>query len=263
MPDSALQGVANLIAIGLERARAQKLTAEVEAGRQTERLRTALIDAMAHEFKTPLTSIRAVTSSLLADPDLSKDGRTELVKIADEEAERLKDLIDNAVEMARLDAAHIDIRPESVNLSETVKELIQSMRTKIDGRPMEIKTEAALPDVLADRRLIRLAVKQLIDNALKYSPPHTPVTIQLGSSEEAVQLMVADCGGGIPIEDQPKIFQRFYRSPAVQNQMPGSGLGLSIAYRIVQAHGGDLAVTSKPGETAFQMTLPLHRREVK
>src|ERR1700748_2309768 len=107
MSDPVLQGIATLVAIGLERARAQDLAHQVEAARQSEQLRTTLIDAMAHEFKTPLTSIRAATTSLLASPEQTPESRTELLKIADEEAEHLTELIDNAVEMARLDTAQI------------------------------------------------------------------------------------------------------------------------------------------------------------
>jgi len=103
MPESVLQGIANLVAIGLERARAQGLAEQIEAARQSEQLRTTLIDAMAHEFKTPLTLIKAATTSLLASPDEPNDSRQEQLAIADEEAEHLRKLIDDAVEMARLD----------------------------------------------------------------------------------------------------------------------------------------------------------------
>src|SRR5207302_3859828 len=120
VPDSVLQGIANLVAIGLERARAQDLAQQIEAARQSEQLRTTLIDAMAHEFKTPLTLIRAATTSLLANPDEPAESRKEQLTIADEEAEHLKELIDNAVEMARLDTAHIDVHPEISHLQDAV-----------------------------------------------------------------------------------------------------------------------------------------------
>ncbi len=116
MPGSVLQGIANLVAIGLERARAQELAQQIEAARQSEQLRTTLIDAMAHEFKTPLTLIKAATTSLLANPNEAMESRKEQLIIADEEAEHLKELIDNAIEMARLDTAHIDVHPEISNL---------------------------------------------------------------------------------------------------------------------------------------------------
>lgn len=263
MPDSVLQGIANLVAIGLERARAQDLAHQVEAAQQTERLRTTLIDAMAHEFKTPLTSIRAATTSLLSDPQQPESSKTELLKIAGEEAEHLKELIDNALELARLDEAHIDTQTEVSDLGQTVREVIASMRATIDGRPLTIDCEPRTPMILFDRRLTKLAIKQVIDNALKYSPPETPVEIRVKPGEKAAVLEVTDHGKGISPQEQPRIFQRFYRSPGVQKQIPGSGLGLSIAHRVVQAHGGDLTVTSEPGTTTFRLTLPAGKGEKK
>ncbi len=257
MQDSALQGVANLVAIGLERARAQELAHQVEAGRQSEQLRTTLIDAMAHELKTPLTSIRAATSALLSNPSPPEETRTELLKVADEEAEHLKDLIDNAVEMARLDLAQIDVQREPSNLARVVHEVLKAMHAEIDGRPIRVVEPDALPSVALDQRLVKLALKQLIDNALKYSPPGTPVTIALGSSDHRASIAVTNQGDTIPVTEQSRIFDRFYRSPSVQQRIPGSGLGLSISHRIARAHGGDLTVSSGDGRTTFQMTLPL------
>jgi two-component system sensor histidine kinase KdpD len=257
--DSVLQGIANLVAIGLERAKAQDLAHQVEAARQTERLRTTLIDAMAHEFKTPLTSIKAATTSLLANPDQPQKSRMELAKIADEEAEHLNELIDNAFEMARLDAAHIDIQVEASDLSEAVRDVVASMQTAIDGRPLEVLCDPRVPRAVFDRRLVKLAIKQVLDNALKYSPPGTPVTLRVQSTNGTVALEITDHGKGIPVQEQPRIFQRFYRSPSLQTQVPGSGLGLSIAHRILEAHDGNLTVTSQPGETTFRMVLPVDR----
>jgi two-component system sensor histidine kinase KdpD len=260
MPDSVLQGVANLVAIGLERSRAQDLAHQVEAARQSEELRTTLIDAMAHEFKTPLTSIKAATTSLLANPDQSASDRTELLRIADEEAGRLQGLIDNAVEMARLDTARIEIRSEPSDLEQVVRELVASMRTEIDGRQVIVAAPQHLPVVSADSRLVKLALEQLIDNSLKYSPADKPVQINLQEEDGRVTIAVTDHGAGIPAAEQSRLFERFYRSPSVQHQIPGSGLGLSIAHRIAQAHNGELTVASRPGETTFRFILPVHRK---
>jgi two-component system sensor histidine kinase SenX3 len=106
---------------------------------------------------------------------------------------------------------------------------------------------------------VKLAVKQLLDNALKYSASNSPVAIRGFSSDDAVGLEITDHGEGISPQEQARIFQRFYRSPSVRDQMPGFGLGLSIAHRIVQAHGGDLTVRSRPGETTFRLALPVDR----
>ena len=255
MPDSVLQGIANLVAIGLERAKAQDLTRQIEVARQSEQLRTTLIDAMAHEFKTPLTSIKAVTTSLLANPDQPFATRSELLTVADEEADHLKELIDNSVDMARLDITHIDVALEDSDLTETAKEVVASMHTKIDGRPVEVSSKEPLPHAAFDRRLVKLAMKQLLDNALKYSPAGSPVTIEMKPVNGSVALDVTNHGEPIPATEQGRIFERFYRSPSV-HQIPGSGLGLSIAYRIARAHNGDLTVTSNPDGTTFRMTLP-------
>ncbi len=262
MPQSLLNGIANLVAIGLERARAQDLAQQVEAARQSEQLRTTLIDAMAHEFKTPLTLIRAATTSLLANPDRPSELLNEQLKIADEEAEHLKELIDNAVEMARLDTAHIDVHPEISNLQDAVHEVLASMRTEIDERRVRVVCDELLPAMGFDRRLMKLAIKQLLDNAIKYSSSETPVEIALYESNAAITLEVTNYGKGIPVEEQAHIFERFYRSPSIKNQIPGSGLGLSIAHSIVQAHNGELSLSSEPGRTAFRITMPALKEEI-
>lgn len=257
MPDSVLQSVANLVAIGLERAAAQELAHQVEAARQSEQLRTTLIDAMAHEFKTPLTLIKGATTSVLSDDDQLTDSTREQLTIADEEAEHLRELIDNAIEMARLDTAHIEVHQEPARASELINEVVTSMATAIDNRPVKVVAEAHIPVIALDRRLIKLALKQLLDNALKYSPPDSPVAIHVRTHDDAVAFDVTDYGPGIAPEDGKRVFERFYRAQAVKSQIPGSGLGLSIANSIARAHHGDLTFTSQPGETTFRMTIPI------
>jgi two-component system, OmpR family, sensor histidine kinase KdpD len=259
MPDAVLQGIANLVAIGLERAHAQDLSSQIEAARRSERLRTTLLDAMAHEFKTPLTSIMAATTSLLANPDQPANSKAELVKIADEEAKHLNELIEDAVEMGRLDTADIQLHTEPSNVGELVREVVASMHNVIDGRPLNVVCDEQPPAAPIDRRLVKLAIKQLLDNALKYSPPDTPVTVRVHNGS-GVTVTVTDYGKGIPSQEQSRIFERLYRSPSVQNQIPGSGLGLSIAQNIVKAHHGELAVASKPGETTFRLTFPADQK---
>ena len=259
MPDAVLQGVANLVAIGLERARAQELAQQVEAARQSEKLRTTLIDAMAHEFKTPLTLIKAATTSLLANPDISRENRREQLTIADEEAEHLRGLIDDAIEMARLDTARIEIHPEVAKLDDTLEDVLNSMQT--DEHPVRIIGSESLPRMAFDKRLMKLAIRQLLDNAMKYSPPGSPIEVRVHRNESMLTLEITDHGAGIPADQQARIFERFYRSPSIKDQIPGSGLGLSITLGIVQAHNGKLTVSSRPGQTTFRITLPLLGQE--
>jgi two-component system sensor histidine kinase KdpD len=256
MPDSVLQGIANLVAIGLERSRAQELARQIEAARQTEQLRTALIDAMAHEFKTPLTSIKAATTALLSNENQTPEDRKELLSIADEEAEHLKELIDDTAAMARIDAATIEINPELSDIIEIVHEVAHSMRSELEGRSFEITHDADMPLSAFDRRLIKLAIKQLIDNAIKYSPTRTPLEIRVRHQDKAISVEVTDHGKGIPKQEENLVFERFFRSPSIVHQIPGSGLGLSIAHSILQAHHGELTVTSQPGRTTFRLILP-------
>src|SRR5579862_3253104 len=263
MQDSVLQGISNLIAIGLERARAQDLAHQVEAARRSEQLRTTLIDAMSHEFKTPLTSIRAATTSLLSSPDQPIASRTELLEIADEEARRLQALIDDAVDMARLESDHIEVRRQLTDPRELLEDVVATLHTQIDDRPLEIRSEGLLPPLQLDRRLLKLALKQVLDNALKYSPPRSTVTIRLSNGPITngggkVNFDITDRGQGIPQQEQGRLFERFYRSPSVKNQVPGFGLGLAIANSIVQAHHGEITVASHPGETTFRVMLPLN-----
>jgi two-component system sensor histidine kinase KdpD len=257
MPDAVLQGIANLVAIGLERARAQDLASQIEAAQKSDKLRATLIDAMAHEFKTPLTSIKAATTALLADPDRALESRTELVRIADEEAEHLTELIDNAVDVARLDTAEIHLELEPGNLAEIVNDVVASMRQRIDDRPVTVLCEEPSSAIAVDRNLIKLAIKQLLDNALKYSPADTPIAIRVYQGDGAVKMDVTDHGPGIPIQEQSRVFDRLYRSPSVQHHVTGSGLGLNIAHNIARAHQGELTVTSRPGETVFRLTIPM------
>jgi two-component system, OmpR family, sensor histidine kinase KdpD len=255
--DSVLQGIGNLVAIGLERARAQDLAHEIEATRRSEHFRTTLIDAMAHEFKTPLTSIKATTTALLDAPDQALEARMELLRIADEEAQHLGYLIDDTVAMARLDAGHIKVNPEIVDIVEIIEEIRVSLKAELQGRSLEIIRETDMSTGVYDRRLIKLAIKQLVENAVKYSPASTPLKIQLRNDGELMGIDVTDFGKGISMQEQNRIFERFYRSPSVQDQIPGSGLGLSIAKSIARAHGGDLTVLSRPGETTFRLILPM------
>jgi two-component system, OmpR family, sensor histidine kinase KdpD len=256
MPDSVLQGIANLVAIGLERAEAQELSHRFEVARQSEQLRTTLIDAMAHEFKTPLTLIKGATTAVLGGDGLAASVREQLT-IADEECDHLRELIDNAIEMARLDTAHIDVTLEPVCIEELAREVVASMQSRIDERAVSVSAAGESPCVPLDRRLARLALKQLLDNALKYSPPGLPVDIRVGEDDGDAFLDVTDYGAGIPHRDQGHVFERFYRGEAARSQIPGSGLGLTIADSILRAHHGALTMTSRPGETTFRMALPM------
>ncbi len=258
MPDSVLQGISNLIAIGLERANAQELAHEIEVARQTEQLRTTLIDAMAHEFKTPLTAVKAAITSLAGNAGAAPQASRELLDVASEEVAHLQQVIEDSIDVARLDTAdiHAQLRPSDVE--KVIRDAISPFRNQLEGR-LELVCAKPLPHIALDSRLFTLAVRQLIDNALRYSPPGTPVRLREHADASGVTLELTNEGEGIPAGEQHRIFERFYRSPSVKHRIPGSGLGLSIASSIIRAHGGELNVDSHPGQTTFRITLPVRR----
>lgn len=262
MPDSVLQGIANLVAIGMERARAQDLAHQIEATRQSQLWRTMLIDAVAHEFKTPLTSIRAATSALLENPEPPGKNGTELLKIADEEAQHLTKLIDDALDTVRLDSTQIEIQWEEFDLCEAVHDLVASLRTMIEERVFQVDCRELTRAFRADQKLLKLALKQILENALKYSPSGSPVKIEVLERDSETAVAITNYGPQIPPEEQSRVFERFYRSPSIRKRIPGSGLGLNIAYRIAQAHGGDLTVSSRPDATTFKMVFPKEQKLV-
>jgi signal transduction histidine kinase len=143
------------------------------------------------------------------------------------------------------------------DLQGTLQDVLASMRADLDEHPVQIVCNQPLRPIPFDKRLMKLAIRQLLDNALKYSLAETAVEMSVQLKDGTLALEVTDHGKGIPADEQLRIFERFYRSPSVKDQIPGSGLGLSIAQVIVQAHHGELTVSSEPGRTTFRITLPV------
>jgi two-component system sensor histidine kinase KdpD len=257
LSDSALQALANLVAIGLERARAQEAASRAEAARQSDELKSTLLDALAHEFKTPLTAIKAASTALLSSSGLGQEQQRELITIVDEETDRLSILVTEAIQLARIEAGRVQLRRESHSVCELINSVLEKIQPAADGRKIEIRIPPDIAPIWVDRELIEVALRQLIDNAFKYSPPDSPVSVTAAPSNGRVVLSVADHGPGIPEEEQTRIFEKFYRADASRHQIPGAGLGLVIAREIVHAHGGEIWVESKLGEgSVFHLSVP-------
>ncbi|HTR34806.1 MAG TPA: ATP-binding protein [Bryobacteraceae bacterium] len=256
LSDSALQGIANLVAIGLERARAQEASSRAEAARQSDELKSTLLDAVAHEFKTPLTSIKAASTALLSGSVPRPEQQHDLIAIVDQEADRLSALVTEAIQMARIEAGRVRLRRDSYSVSDLVESVLNKMRPSIEERTVQVRIAPEIPAVWVDSELIEVALRQLVDNALKYSPADAPVLIGAEFTDGRVIVRVADHGPGIPEQEQTRIFEKFYRAEA-SRQIPGAGLGLVIAREIIHAHGGEIWVESKVGEgSIFRFSLP-------
>jgi two-component system sensor histidine kinase KdpD len=264
LSDGALQALLNLVAITLERARSEESASRAEAARQNEEFKSTLLDAIAHEFKTPLTSIKAASTSILSDPLHLSPEFHELATIIDEEADRLSLLVTEAVRMSQIDAGNVQLERERVVLPDLLRTVLQHFASRSEGREIRLQVSPDLPAVDADPELVSLALRQLIDNALKYSPPGSPIDILaqpvLGNPgiKGQVVIHVRDRGPGIPLREREQIFHKFYRRRISQKHVPGTGLGLYIAREIIRAHGGEVWVEGEPGAGSdFSMSLPV------
>jgi two-component system, OmpR family, sensor histidine kinase KdpD len=253
LSDTVLQSIANLAAIGLEQARSQEATARAEAAQQSSELRATVLDALAHEFKTPLTSMKAASSDLLVD--LATEVRErELVTIIDEELDRFQALVTDAVQMLRIDAGDFVVHLDRHNLDQIVAATLQKFERRLEGHNLLKHVPESLM-VDADRGLLGLALRQMLDNALKYSPATSTIEIE-GRSNGAVEVIVRNSGSTIPEREQAQVIERFYRG-AQARHISGTGMGLAIVQQIARAHGGALTISSSTETgTAFTLSLP-------
>ena len=209
LSDGALQALLNLVAIALERVRMENAANRADAARQSEEFKSTLLDAIAHEFKTPLTSIKAASTSMLADA-LTPQFR-ELAAIIDEETDRMNQLVTEAVRMSQIDAGKIRLERESVDVAELLPRVLENFDSQAGGRALRFNPSANLPHISADPELLSLALRQLIDNALKYSPPGSPIGIVADLEGDRVVIRVHDRGPGIPERERERVFDKFYR----------------------------------------------------
>jgi len=249
--EQTMRAIGNLVAITVEKARALEEASYADAARQSEMLKSALLDSLAHDIKTPLTSIKAAVTSLLvsqAAPD------RELLAIINEEADRLNALAAEVVAMARIEAGklHLDRRPVEI------PELIAATLAELKDVPVIVNAEAGLPRADADAEFVQQVLKQLVENALKYSPEGSRVIILAARKDGKIVIGVKDQGPGIEENERGLIFDKFFRGRRHRFSTKGTGMGLAIAKGIVEAHREKIWVESEPGQgSAFYFSLPV------
>jgi two-component system, OmpR family, sensor histidine kinase KdpD len=257
MSELTATALASLAAIALERARALEKQNHAEAARQAEQLRTAVLDALAHKFKTPLTVIRTASSGLPASGELT-ELQTELVTLIDQEARKLNDLASCLLGAPKLDSTEFAPQPEPLLLSRLLKTAIRELERLADRDRFQVSVPGQEPPVFADQALILTALAQLIDNALKYSLPASPIEAGLIVKETAVVVTVRSQGLVVVPGDRERIFERFYRGPGAQCCSAGTGLGLSIVKTIAADHQGHVWAEGEPDYgTKFSLSLPI------
>ena len=253
-----LEALGTLTGIAIERAGAVEELGKTEATREGERLKSALLDSITHDFRTPLTSIKASVTSLLSAPPSVAPPSRELLSVINEETDRLNQLVGDAAEMARLDAGEFELDAGSQPLAAMVRAALDTCRGVLGERAVQVQLPADLPAVRADATRIKDVLVRLIENADAYSPKDRPITISAEVTGNFVTTHVADCGPGIEDVEQALIFDKFYRGRNQRYLVQGTGMGLPIAKAIVEAHGGKIGVTSQVGHgSVFFFTLPL------
>jgi two-component system, OmpR family, phosphate regulon sensor histidine kinase PhoR len=232
---------------------------DVTEGSRYEQLRREFVANVSHELKTPLTSIRSLTQSLLAggleDPETGR----RFLTLIEEDASRLTNLIDDLLALSRIEGAPVPLVLTAVNLKEAVESVLDSLRPTIEQFGLTAETDVAPgPAVSADPDRLRQVLVNLIDNAIKYNNPGGSIRVSAVREGAWTKVVVADTGLGIPPTDLARVFERFYRVDKARSRtLGGTGLGLSIVKHIVEAHGGKVEVTSRLGEgSCFSFTLP-------
>lgn len=258
--------IAALIAITFDRYHAVANEGRIEAERKAEQLRAAVLDNLAHAYKTPLTAIRAASSGLSAMGRLSP-GQAELVSLIEEQASLLNELTTRLLTTARLDRGDADDGSAGIQLHATpvaVGPLVDEVVSTFDARLMSQKLEVDLPDdnliLICDRRLIAMLLTQYLDNACKYSDPDTAITLRASQSGEEVVFSVHSFGPTIAMADRERLFDRYFRSSTLQSEVAGTGIGLSIAKRVAVAHQGTVWVASDDAQgTTFYAAIPARK----
>jgi two-component system, OmpR family, sensor histidine kinase KdpD len=257
----AADAIASLTVIALERERAFFAESTAEASRQSEKLRSAVLDGLAHAYKTPLAIIQTASSGLLEINRLD-DVEKELANTIQIEVQYLADLTSQSLRTARLETELLKLQPERILLRSFLQTDWSPFVQGLERHSLEVDTPEAGGTVWADPKLLKMALAQLLDNASRYSEPGTP--IRLGASVTTVEMLLSihNYGSYIPPGERDRIFKRFYRSPNSSTRTSGTGIGLTVSRQIAEAHGGRIWIESDPLiGTTFYLALPHQMQE--
>ncbi|MGE0104710.1 MAG: ATP-binding protein [Blastocatellales bacterium] len=243
-----------------------ELASEAEALRRSEQLKTALLDAVTHDLRTPLTSIKMSVTTLLAErksptpPALDDEGENELLEVINQETDRLNHFIEGMVELARIEAGDLQMRRNWGAIDDIIETSVTRADPLLSRHRLEIQLDRELPSVRADNKALTEVVYTLLDNAAKYSPPGTTILITARSpDEDLIEVAVTDEGRGIPRELRDRVFDKFFRVKSTDGPVGGIGMGLAIARGIVEAHGGRIRIEDGPSGrgTRVVFTIPV------
>jgi two-component system, OmpR family, sensor histidine kinase KdpD len=256
--EEAINALGGLIALAVERSITVERLARTEAAQESERMRAALLDSVTHELRRPLAAITTSITSLRFGTIQDSDVKEEILAVIEEETARLNRLIGQAVEIAELDAQHIQLQLEPAQMKDVVQEAIAECQALLEKHPIDVRLPSTLPAVRMDVKLIQKVFHNLLENAAKYSDDEQPIFISAEVKGSLLVTSVADRGHGIDDFDKSLIFDKFYRGQGQRYRVRGTGMGLAIVKAIVEAHGGTVEVTSQLGlGSVFSFSLPI------
>ena len=255
-----LEAFADQAALAFERAQLAEEAQQAHVKAETEQLRSSLLSSVSHDLRTPLASITGTLSSVLEDEEqLDRTTRRGLLQSVYDEVERLNRLVNNLLEMMRLESGAVTVKKEWHLLEEVVGTALAYMEKRLQGRQVAVDLPAGLPLVQLDAMMIEQVLVNLIENAVKYTPPGSPIEISAAQQNGVVRVEVADRGPGVAAGAEQRVFEKFYRGHDAT--IRGVGLGLAICRAIITAHGGKIWAWNRPeGGAVFRFTLPATER---
>ncbi|MCP4546397.1 MAG: PAS domain-containing protein [bacterium] len=223
---------------------------DVTLAREVSRMKTDFVSSVSHELRTPLTSIKGFTATILRDPAMPEETRIRFLNIVDEESSRLTNLVEDLLEISRIESGSIQVALSPVQIEASARGALDSLDQRIEKKGLRYSFDSAggLPPALCDPQKARTVLTNLIENAVKFTPEGGHIAVKVARAGEYIEVAISDTGVGIAEREQEKIFERFYRSNRPGLKVPGTGLGLSIVKDLVEMQNGKVAVTSRINE---------------
>ncbi len=255
-----LDTLASQAALALERSHLAQAAARAEALAESDRLKSTLLSAVSHDFRTPLASITAAADELIAeDVHWAPEARRDFGRVIQVEAERLNRLLTNLLDLSRLEAGAVRQQRGWYNIAEIAGVVLERLAAELQDRPVTVEVPDDLPLVPVDYVQIEQVLWNVLQNAIKYSSPGAPIHMTARAHGGALELCVADRGRGIPPAERERVFEKFYRVQTVDSpRVPGAGIGLSICKGLIEAHDGQISIEGREGEgTVVHIRLPV------
>jgi two-component system sensor histidine kinase KdpD len=252
-----LETFSGQLALALERAELAEQAETARVAAETEGLRNSLLSSISHDLRTPLAVISGASSTLTENPALDVQTRTELARSIQEHARAMSDLVSDVLDLMRLESGAVQLRLEEYDLDELLGSVLHRLEQPLRGHQVVVDLPVELPPLTADGALLSQVLANLIENAARYTPAGTTITVSAQLEDTRMHIIVADNGPGLPAGDPARLFQKFQRGQS-ESSVVGVGLGLAICQAIVTAHGGTIGAGERPGGGAqFDISLPM------